>query len=111
MGNPWPTGPVKLLRHSFAISKPVISARLYVTALGAYRLQINGTRVGDQVLSPGWDDFRTQNLILLGHDEANRWLDPILGKLPLRLAPGRADKPRRIAAYQVADAMLEARKS
>jgi alpha-L-rhamnosidase len=59
MGNPWQTGPVKLLRHSFEISKPVTSARLYVTALGAYRFQINGARVGDQVLSPGWDDFRT----------------------------------------------------
>jgi alpha-L-rhamnosidase len=59
MGNPWQTGPVKLLRHSFAISKPVTSARLYATALGAYRFQINGARVGDQILSPGWDDFRT----------------------------------------------------
>jgi alpha-L-rhamnosidase len=59
IGNPWQTGPVKLLRHSFAISKPVTSARLYVTALGAYRFQINGARVGDQVLSPGWDDFRS----------------------------------------------------
>ena len=59
MGRPWQTGPVKLLRHSFAINKPVTSARLYVTALGAYRLQINGARIGDQILSPGWDDFRT----------------------------------------------------
>jgi alpha-L-rhamnosidase len=59
IGNPWQTGPVKLLRHSFEISKPVTSARLYVTALGAYRFQINGVRIGDQVLSPGWDDFRT----------------------------------------------------
>ena len=59
LGNPWQTGPVKLLRHSFAISKPVTSARLYATALGAYRFQINGARVGDQILSPGWDDFRT----------------------------------------------------
>ena len=42
LGNPWQTGPVKLLRHSFAINKPVTSARLYVTALGAYRFQING---------------------------------------------------------------------
>jgi alpha-L-rhamnosidase len=58
LGNPWRTGPVKLLRHSFAIDKPVTSARLYVTALGAYRVQINGARVGDQILSPGWDDFR-----------------------------------------------------
>ncbi len=60
LGNPWQTGPVKLLRHSFEISRPVISARLYATALGAYRFQINGARVGDQVLSPGWDDFRAR---------------------------------------------------
>ena len=59
MGRPWQTGPVKFLRHSFAINKPVTSARLYVTALGAYRVQINGARIGDQILSPGWDDFRT----------------------------------------------------
>jgi alpha-L-rhamnosidase len=58
LGNPWRTGPVKLLRHNFAVSGPATSARLYVTALGAYRVQINGTRVGDQILSPGWDDFR-----------------------------------------------------
>jgi hypothetical protein len=43
-----------------------------------------------------WDDFRTKNLILLGHDDANRWLDPILSKLPLRLAHGQNDKPRRV---------------
>ena len=59
MGRPWQTGPVKFLRHSFGINKPVTSARLYVTALGAYRFQINGARIGDQILSPGWDDFRT----------------------------------------------------
>jgi alpha-L-rhamnosidase len=59
VGEPWPTGPVKLLRHTFAVTAPVTSARLYATALGAYRFQINGARVGDQVLAPGWDDFRS----------------------------------------------------
>ena len=59
VGHPWPTGPVKLLRHTFAVSAPITSARLYATALGAYRFQINGARVGDQVLAPGWDDFRS----------------------------------------------------
>lgn len=43
-----------------------------------------------------WQDFRNQNLILLGHDEANQWLDPILGKLPFRLGRTTVDKPRRI---------------
>jgi hypothetical protein len=43
-----------------------------------------------------WSEFRTQNLILLGHDEANRWLDPVLERLPLRLAATEGGKPRRI---------------
>jgi len=57
-GRPWPTGPVVMLRRNFDISKPVRSARLYATALGAYRFWINGSAVGDQILSPGWTDFR-----------------------------------------------------
>ncbi len=57
-GNPWPTGPVKLLRKSFDIQGPIRSARLYITALGAYQARIDGQRVGDQVLAPGWMDFR-----------------------------------------------------
>jgi len=52
-GNPWQTGPVKLLRHSFTVANPITSARLYATALGAYRFQINGQRVGDQFLRRG----------------------------------------------------------
>ncbi|MBV9342018.1 MAG: family 78 glycoside hydrolase catalytic domain [Acidobacteria bacterium] len=58
LGNPWPTGPVKTLRHEFQIVKPVIAARLYATALGAYQFHLNGRVVGDQVLAPGWMDFR-----------------------------------------------------
>jgi alpha-L-rhamnosidase len=58
VGDPWPTGPVVALRHTFAETKPIASARLYATALGAYKFHINGKVVGDQVLSPGWMDFR-----------------------------------------------------
>lgn len=58
VGNPIPTGPVVILRRGFAESKPIVSARLYATALGAYKFHINGKVVGDQVLSPGWMDFR-----------------------------------------------------
>jgi len=57
-GRPWPTGPVKMLRREFDAAKQVCSARLYATALGAYKFWINGRAVGDQVLSPGWTDFR-----------------------------------------------------
>ena len=40
------------------VEKPVKSARLYATALGAYEMFLNGKRVGDQVLAPGWTDYR-----------------------------------------------------
>ena len=59
IGRPWPTGPVKMLRRGFEVAKPVRSARLYATALGAYKFWINGHVVGDQVLAPGWTDFRS----------------------------------------------------
>ena len=58
VGNPLPTGPVAILRHVFQEAKPIASARLYATALGAYKFRINGKEVGDQILSPGWMDFR-----------------------------------------------------
>lgn len=57
-GLPWPSGAVAALRHSFSESKPVASARLYATALGAYKFHLNGQVVGDQILAPGWMDFR-----------------------------------------------------
>ncbi|HET6627013.1 MAG TPA: family 78 glycoside hydrolase catalytic domain [Nocardioidaceae bacterium] len=46
-----------LLRHDFDLAKQVASARLYSTALGVYRAEINGHRVGDQELAPGWTDY------------------------------------------------------
>jgi alpha-L-rhamnosidase len=60
LGNPWPTGAVKSLRRPFEVNKPVASARIYATALGAYKLSINGHTVGQDILSPGWTDFREQ---------------------------------------------------
>jgi alpha-L-rhamnosidase len=58
VGHAWPTGTVKMLRKTLEISKPVMSARLYATALGAYKFSINGKAVGDQILAPGWTDYR-----------------------------------------------------
>ena len=58
LGHPWIPDSVKALRHTFDLSRPVKSARLYATALGAYELFLNGKRVGDDVLAPGWTDYR-----------------------------------------------------
>ncbi len=49
--------PASLLRHAFAISKNVASARLYVTAMGGYRMFLNAHEVGHDVLTPGFTDY------------------------------------------------------
>ena len=58
LGNPWPTQSVKALRRDFEVHKPIASARLYSIALGAYQVFINGNRAGDDILAPGWTDYR-----------------------------------------------------
>ena len=49
--------PAPYLRRVFSVGKPVASARLHVTALGLYEARLNGQRVGDAYLSPGWTDY------------------------------------------------------
>ncbi|HTR64892.1 MAG TPA: family 78 glycoside hydrolase catalytic domain [Terriglobales bacterium] len=54
---PWPALPASLLRREFSVAKQVRSARIYSTALGSYQLYLNGKRVGNDVLAPGWTDY------------------------------------------------------
>ena len=42
------------VRREFTVDRPIAAARLYATAHGVYQPEINGVRVGDDVLSPGW---------------------------------------------------------
>ena len=54
--------PAAYLRRNLALSKNVQSARLYVTALGSYRVFLNGKRVGQDVLTPDFTDYRKRVL-------------------------------------------------
>lgn len=44
-------------RKEFPVAKSIASARVYVTSHGFYELQLNGKKVGDQVLTPGWTSY------------------------------------------------------
>ena len=46
-----------LLRREFSVDRKVSRARIYATALGVYELSLNGSRVGDHQLAPGWTDY------------------------------------------------------
>ena len=48
---------VPMLRREFTLSEPIRRARLFVTARGFYEFFINGTRIGDQLLAPGYTDY------------------------------------------------------
>ncbi|MFC1716078.1 family 78 glycoside hydrolase catalytic domain [Candidatus Poribacteria bacterium] len=110
--------PAPLFRKEFSISKEVKRARLYITGLGYYEASINGQRVGDHVLDPGWTNYSKRVLYsvydvtddlqrggnCIGVMLGNGWYNP----LPLRmwgrrnlceyLPPGR---PRFIAQLNI----------
>ena len=87
--------PAPLLRKEFPIGKKIRRARVYVSGLGYYELRLNGQRVGDHVLDPGWTtyskrvlystydvtDLLRQGSNALGVMLGNGWFNP----LPLRL--------------------------
>lgn len=51
-----------LLRRDFTLPAVPVSGRLYVTGVGYYEAFLNGSKVGDRVLEPGWTDYRRRVL-------------------------------------------------
>ncbi|HEU4425531.1 MAG TPA: family 78 glycoside hydrolase catalytic domain, partial [Pilimelia sp.] len=49
--------PAPILRGVFTLPDGVVRARLYATAHGLYRAALNGRRVGDDELAPGWTSY------------------------------------------------------
>ena len=46
--------PAQYFRKKFDVKKKVVSATAFITAHGIYEAEINGKRVGDYYLTPGW---------------------------------------------------------
>ncbi|WP_210481109.1 glycoside hydrolase family 78 protein [Naasia sp. SYSU D00948] len=55
---PNPGHPAPYFRREFAVSEGLLRATLSVTALGLVEPYLNGVRVGDEVLSPGWTSYK-----------------------------------------------------
>ncbi|MEO8861675.1 MAG: family 78 glycoside hydrolase catalytic domain [Ginsengibacter sp.] len=52
--------PSPIFRKEFSTNKKIISAMAYVTAHGLYEGQINGRRVGNACLTPGWTSYKNR---------------------------------------------------
>jgi alpha-L-rhamnosidase len=49
--------PPLYLRRAFELERAPVRARLYATARGVYEPRLNGERVGDHELAPGWTEY------------------------------------------------------
>lgn len=55
------------LRKTFSAAKPVQQALIFASALGLYKLYINGKRAGDAELAPGWTSYN-KHLLYQSYD-------------------------------------------
>jgi alpha-L-rhamnosidase len=59
--------PAPYFRKTFTLAKDVARATVFASALGVYELHLNGSPVGNDVLSPGWTDYH-KRVHYLGYD-------------------------------------------
>jgi alpha-L-rhamnosidase len=52
--------PAQYFRNQFSLTKKIKNATAYITAHGMYEAQINGKRVGDYYLTPGWTSYNNR---------------------------------------------------
>lgn len=57
MGGPRTIPPCPYLRKTFDLSSKPVRARLYITALGLFEAELNGTPVGEDVFAPGRTEY------------------------------------------------------
>lgn len=55
--NRWQARPADYLVRDFALSQLPLRATLYISALGLFEAELNGQRIGDAVMAPGWTDY------------------------------------------------------
>ena len=51
-----------ILKKDFFLKKKISSARIYATALGLYELFLNGNKIGENTLAPGWTNYNKRLL-------------------------------------------------
>ncbi len=91
--------PAPIFRKEFAVGQKVESAKLFITGLGYYVSYLNGERIGENFVDPGWTNYKERiyystydvtDMIknganCMGVTLGNGWFNP----LPLRMWGGR----------------------
>ena len=83
-----------LLRKKFVIDGKVRLARAYISGLGYYELRINGRKIGDRKLDPGWTDY--EKIVLYSVYDITEFLTEGENVVGIMLGNGRFNiKPER----------------
>ncbi|RSM91473.1 alpha-L-rhamnosidase [Kibdelosporangium aridum] len=107
--------PPLYLRREFHLDQEPVRARLYATARGVYEPQLNGSRVGDIELAPGWTEYHhrlqyqtydvtsllRQGSNVLGAIVADGWWSGYVGFDERRPAQHYGDRPSFLAQLVV----------
>ncbi|MEO6084714.1 MAG: family 78 glycoside hydrolase catalytic domain, partial [Umezawaea sp.] len=110
-----PGEPPLHLRREFVLAGKPVRARLYATARGVYEPRLNGSRVGDAELAPGWTEYHhriqyqtydvtsvvRQGNNVLGAIVADGWWSGFIGFDERRAARHYGDQPAFLAQLAV----------
>jgi alpha-L-rhamnosidase len=108
--------PSPMLRRRFDLPVKPTAGRLHITALGLYEPHLNGRRIGDLELRPGWTDYRRRlqvqtydvtDQLREGTNVLGVWLGDgwYSGKVAhLQRGAVYRDAPRLLAALTITDA-------
>ncbi|WP_200269239.1 glycoside hydrolase family 78 protein [Luteolibacter pohnpeiensis] len=66
--------PAPMFRHEFRVSGKVKSARLYICGLGYHEVELNGSKVGDRFLDPGFTRY-DRCILYVTHDVTDQIKD------------------------------------
>ncbi len=83
-----------LFRREFPLDKPVTRARLYISGIGYYEARMNGLKVGENVLDPGWTDY--EKTILYSTFDVTSFLRIGENTLGVMLGNGRFSPPDEV---------------
>lgn len=83
--------PLPIFRKSIRLGKSVKQAIIHICGLGHYELRINGRRVGDHEMDPGWTNYR--KTCLYSSYDVTRRLEPGENAIAVMLGNGMYNVP------------------
>lgn len=90
--------PLPIFRHSFQLDKKIAKAIVFVSGLGQYEMNINGHSVSDQLLTPGWTNYR--KTVLYNTYDVTSLLRPGANVIGVMLGNGMYNVPKSPGRYQ-----------